>query len=103
MHRVSYVQTLIGSYEEYKQHHLNIWPEMKQMFQDHKVSGFTIDYLASTNQLFCVIEYEDQALFDQISKTKICQDWWALMMKYVQFDSNNIPVTESLDFTWKLE
>ena len=64
---------------EYEERHNPIWPELEATLKAHGVHNYSIFLHKETNQLFAYAEIEDEARWQAIAETEICQKWWAHM------------------------
>lgn len=68
---------------EYKQLHVDVWPEILQSLSDANVTNYSIFLREPENLLFSYWEYlgEDfEADMKQIAALEISQKWWDLCM-----------------------
>jgi L-rhamnose mutarotase len=92
-----------GHEQEYQRRHNPIWPELEQTLRDHGVSNYSIFLHPQTRQLFACVEIEDQARWDAIARTDVCQRWWAHMKEIMPSNPDNSPVTVELEEVFHLE
>ncbi|NTE04404.1 L-rhamnose mutarotase [Agrobacterium tumefaciens] len=71
---------------EYKQYHLEVWPEIKDSIRNAGVDDMQIYLLG--NRLFMIMEVNDEFSFEQKSAADLAnpkvQEWETLMWKYQQ-------------------
>ena len=81
---------------EYEHRHNPIWPELEAVL--HRAGGkrYSIFLLESTNQLFAYAEFEDEAQWNRIAGTEVCQKWWAYMKEVMPANEDNSPVATPL-------
>lgn len=89
-------------HEAYKRRHDELWPEMREMLQNHGCSNYTIWLDEATSTLFGYLEIEDEVLFAQASKTEINQKWWAYMADIMATNPDLSPITEELKLVFEL-
>ena len=82
-----------GQEAEYEKRHRPIWPELEATLKEHGVVTYTIFLLPETRQLFGYVEFKDQAQWDAVAKTAICQKWWAHMKEVMPSNPDNSPVS----------
>ena len=85
-----------GQEQEYEQRHRPIWPELEKTLFDHGVKTYSIFLHAETRQLFAYIEFENEAQWQVIARTEICQRWWAHMRDMMPANADNSPVSVEL-------
>lgn len=68
-----------GKEAEYEKRHRPIWPELEAVLKQHGVHNYSIFLHAETRQLFAYAEIEDEARWNAIAQTAICQKWWKHM------------------------
>lgn len=82
--------------EEYQKRHDELWPEMEAALKAHSVSHYSIFLHPTTYQLFAVLDVDDLALWNNMSKTDICQKWWRYMEDVMETNSDSSPVSTDL-------
>ncbi|PAD46568.1 L-rhamnose mutarotase [Shouchella clausii] len=83
-------------YDDYKQRHDKLWPEMAEMLKALGVHHYSIFLLEETGQLFAYLLVEDEASFSEVAKTEICQKWWAYMAPLMETNDDLSPVSHDL-------
>jgi len=89
--------------EEYKKRHDELWPELKTLLKDQGVSNYSIFFDEETNILFGVQNQEGESSSQDLGELEIVQKWWAYMADIMETNSDNSPVTVSLDEVFYLE
>ena len=92
-----------GQEAEYEKRHRPIWPELEATLKEHGVVTYTIFLLPETRQLFSYVEFKDQAQWDAVAKTAICQKWWAHMKEVMPSNPNNSPISTELHEVFHIE
>jgi L-rhamnose mutarotase len=92
-----------GQEAEYERRHRPIWPELEATLKKHGVVTYTIFLVPETRQLFGYVEFKDQAQWDAVAKTAICQKWWAYMKDVMPSNSDNSPVSAELHEVFHIE
>jgi len=82
--------------DEYVLRHNAIWPELTLTLKQHGVHNYSIFYHASTRQLFAYVEIEDENLWDRISQTEVCRNWWRYMSDIMPSREDGSPVSATL-------
>ena len=85
-----------GKEEEYEARHRPIWPELEDTLKKHGVVDYSIFLLPSTRQLFAYAEIEDEAQWEAIAETDVCQKWWAHMGDVMPSNPDGSPVAVDL-------
>ena len=81
---------------EYERRHNPIWEEMAATLKAHGGHNYSIFLDKRTNQLFGYVEIEDEARWDAVSQTEICQKWWASMRELMPSNPDNSPESRDL-------
>ena len=92
-----------GQEAEYEKRHRPIWPELEATLKNHGVVTYTIFLLPETRQLFSYVEFKDQAQWDDVAKTAVCQKWWAHMKEVMPSNPDNSPVSTELHEVFHIE
>jgi L-rhamnose mutarotase len=92
-----------GQEAEYEKRHRPIWPELEATLKNHGVVTYTIFLLPETRQLFSYVEFKDQAQWDDVAKTVVCQKWWAHMKEVMPSNPDNSPVSTELHEVFHIE
>ena len=87
---------------EYKRRHDALWPEMQQMLRAHGAHNYSIFLDPATSQLFGYVEIEDEARWDAIASTEVCQRWWAYMQDIMRTNPDSSPVSVPLESVFYL-
>jgi L-rhamnose mutarotase len=104
MIRKAFMMTLIpGHQAEYQRRHQPTWPEVEEVLREHGVQNYSIFLNRETNQLFGYAEIESEELWQQISETDACRRWWSYMNELMLTNSDNSPVTVTLDEVFHLD
>ena len=85
-----------GSEAEYERRHRPIWKELEATLKSHGVHNYSIFLHPETHQLFAYAEIEDEARWNAIAKTEICQKWWKHMGDVMPSNPDNSPVASNL-------
>jgi L-rhamnose mutarotase len=104
MIRKAFMMTLIpGHQAEYQRRHQPTWPEVEEVLREHGVQNYSIFLNRGTNQLFGYAEIESEELWQQIGQTNACRRWWSYMNELMLTNSDNSPVTVTLDEVFHLD
>ena len=85
-----------GCEQEYETRHNPIWPELEATLKSYGVLNYSIFLHPSTRQLFAYAEIEDDARWQAIAQTAVCQRWWAHMRELMDTNPDNSPVAVAL-------
>ena len=97
MNRKAFVMAVnAGQEQEYEHRHNPIWPELEATLKSHGVHNYSIFLHPVTRQLFGYVEIEDEARWNSIAQTAICQKWWTHMGDIMPANSDNSPVSQEL-------
>ena len=103
MRRIAFVmQVHPEACDEYRRRHNPIWPELEAVLKDHGVHNYSIFLHPGTHQLFACAEIEDEARWQSIAQTPVCQRWWRSMRPLMPSNPDNSPVSVSLDEVFHL-
>jgi L-rhamnose mutarotase len=91
-----------GHKEEYQRRHEPIWPELESVLKSHGVHSYSIFLDPEANTLFAYVEFEDEAQWDSIAKTDVCQRWWKHMADIMPSNPDNSPVSKELKQMFQL-
>ena len=85
-----------GQEREYERRHRPIWKELEDVLKQHGVHNYSIFLDENTRQLFGYAEIEDEAQWNAIASTDVCQRWWKHMADVMPSNPDNSPVTANL-------
>ena len=85
-----------GCEQEYETRHNPIWPELEATLKSYGVLNYSIFLHPTTRQLFAYAEIEDDARWQAIAQTAVCQRWWAHMRELMDTNPDNSPVAVAL-------
>ncbi len=92
-----------GRVQEYTARHQPIWADLAEVLKRHGVHNYSIFHDAATNQLFGYAEIEDEARWDAIAQTEVCQRWWKFMGDIMPSNPDRSPVARNLSETFHLD
>ncbi|HWH69761.1 MAG TPA: L-rhamnose mutarotase [Candidatus Sulfotelmatobacter sp.] len=97
MIRKAFVMNVHPGFEaEYEKRHNPIWPELEAVLKEHGIVSYSIFLHPETRQLFGYVEIEDEARWNAIAQTPVCQRWWAYMKEVMPANPDNSPVAREL-------
>ena len=85
-----------NAHAEYERRHSPIWEELEAMLKSQGVANYSIFLDEGRNLLFGYAEVEDEARWNAIAATPICQKWWAYMRDVIPTNPDNSPLCEPL-------
>jgi len=85
-----------GQEAEYERRHRPIWKELEETLKKHGVHNYSIFLHPETRQLFAYAEIEDEARWEAIAKTDVCQRWWKHMGDVMPSNADHSPVASNL-------
>ena len=91
-----------GRFEEYQRRHNPICPELERTLKEYGVRSYSIFYHNTTRQLFAFAEVEDDARWEAIAQTDVCQRWWKYMSDIMPTNTNGSPASASLTEVFRL-
>jgi L-rhamnose mutarotase len=89
--------------EEYHERHSPIWAELEDTLKAHGVHNYSIFLHPETNQLFAYVEIEDEAQWQNIAQTDICQKWWKHMGDIMPSAPDNSPISVDLQEVFHID
>ncbi len=92
-----------GREAEYQARHSPIWPELEAVLKAHGAHNYSIFLHPETHQLFAFVEIEDEARWNAVAQTEICQKWWAFMGDIMPSNPDNSPVAHELREVFHLD
>lgn len=97
MIRKAFVMSVHPGHEvEYARRHQPIWQELADVLKAHGVHNYSIHLHAETRQLFAYAEIEDEARWQAIAATEVCQRWWKHMGDVMPSNPDSSPVATPL-------
>jgi len=97
MIRKAFVMSVHPGHEaEYARRHQPIWEELAATLRAHGVHNYSIFLHPETRQLFAYAEIEDEARWNAIAQTAICQKWWKHMGDLMPANPDTSPVALGL-------
>ena len=92
-----------GQIAEYQRRHNPIWPELAEVLKQHGAHRYSIFHDPATNQLFGVVEVEDETRWQAIAQTEVCQRWWRHMSSIMPSQPDGRPIGRDLNEVFYLE
>lgn len=92
-----------GAEAEYARRHQPIWRELEDVLRAHGVSNYSIFLHEGTRQLFAYAEIEDEARWEAIARTGVCQRWWKHMADVMPANPDHSPVATGLKEVFHLD
>ena len=97
MIRKAFVMSVHPGHEaEYERRHSPIWPELEAVLKAHGAHNYSIFLHAEKKQLFGYVEIEDEARWNAIAQTPVCQRWWAHLKEVMPAHPDGSPVATGL-------
>ena len=85
-----------GAEKEYERRHRPIWPELETALADHGVSTYSIFLEKDSGRLFAYVEFENEAQWEAIARTDVCQRWWNYMRDIMPTHPDASPISAEL-------
>jgi L-rhamnose mutarotase len=92
-----------GQEAEYARRHQPIWDELAATLRAHGAHNYSIFLHAETLQLFGYVEIDDEARWNAIAQTPICQKWWKYMGDIMPSNPDHSPIATSLKEVFHLD
>jgi L-rhamnose mutarotase len=96
------MQVNAGSELEYTRRHQPIWDDLAAVLKEHGVHNYSIFLHPGTRQLFGYVEIEDEARWNAIARTDVCQRWWGYMSSVMPSNPDHSPRSENLQEVFHL-
>src|SRR5258708_4258281 len=90
------MQVHAGQEREYARRHQPIWDELAAVLRAHGGHNYSIVLNPLTRQLFAYVEIEDEARWQAIASTEICQRWWRHMSDVMPSNPDHSPLVSDL-------
>ena len=85
-----------GREQEYAARHQPIWAELAAVLRAHGSHNYTIFHDPLTHQLFGYVEIENEARWEAVARTEVCQRWWKFMGEIMPSNPDGSPVARDL-------
>lgn len=92
-----------GQKEEYTKRHNEIWPELKKLLKEAGVSEYSIFLDQETGTLFAFQKVSNDRGSQDLASNPIVKKWWDYMADIMEVNSDNSPVSISLNEVFYLE
>jgi len=92
-----------GCEAEYTIRHQPIWEELAAVLRSHGSHNYSIFLDPATRQLFGYVEIEDQARWEAVGRTEVCQRWWRFMSDIMPGNPDGSPAARTLDEVFHLD
>ncbi len=91
-----------GAEAEYARRHQPIWDDLAAVLKAHGAHNYSIFLDPATRQLFGYVEVEDEARWNAIARTEVCQRWWKHMGDIMPSNPDHSPVSRGLNEVFHL-
>lgn len=88
--------------EEYQKRHEELWPEMREMLNEHGAVNYSIFLEPTTSTLFAYLEITEEGRWAQVAETAINQKWWHHMADIMETNIDDSPITTELKQVFEL-
>ena len=92
-----------GREAEYARRHQPIWDELAAVLRPHGSHNYSIFLNRETHQLFAYVEIEDEARWQAVARTEVCQRWWRHMGDIMPSNPDHSPVASDLAEVFHLD
>ena len=92
-----------GGEREYAARHQPIWAELAAVLRAHGSHNYSIFLHPATRQLFGYVEIEDEARWQAVARTEVCQRWWRFMRDLMPANPDGSPVSAELQEMFHLD
>ena len=104
MIRKSFVMSVhAGREAEYERRHRPIWDELAAVLKAHGAHNYSIFLHPETRQLFGYVEIEDEARWQAVAQTEVCQRWWRFMRDLMPSNPDHSPASRGLTEVFHLD
>ncbi len=73
------------------------------MLREHGAHNYSIFLDPATRQLFGYVEIEDEARWQAVARTEVCQRWWRFMGELMPGNPDGSPVSVELREVFHLD
>ncbi len=91
-----------GAEAEYARRHQPIWDDLAAVLKAHGAHNYSIFLDPATRQLIGYVEVEDEARWNAIARTEVCQRWWKHMGDIMPSNPDHSPVSRGLNEVFHL-
>ncbi|MBB5747657.1 L-rhamnose mutarotase [Brevundimonas variabilis] len=91
-----------GQAEEYRRRHDEIWPDLSNALIAAGVVDYRIFLDPVSDALFAVLTRRVDHSMDELPRTQIMQDWWAMMADIMETGPDNVPTQVDLQPVFRL-
>lgn len=92
-----------GCEAEYRKRHDAIWPELEALLRQAGITDYTIFHDPETNTLFAVQKNTGASGSQQLGKHEIVKKWWAYMADIMETNTDNSPISSSLNEVFHMD
>lgn len=92
-----------GEHESYERRHNPIWEELEEVLKAHGAHNYSIFLDPDDGSLFAYVEVEDEARWEAVAKTDVCQRWWKHMSDIMPTNADNSPQSKELREVFHLD
>ncbi|TZF82813.1 L-rhamnose mutarotase [Pedobacter sp. BS3] len=104
MYRIAFKMQLFKNCEaEYRKRHNALWPELRDLLKDARVSNYSIFFDAATDCVFAVLQAADKQKLKNLSTHPLMQKWWDHLVDIMETNPDNSPVQVPLTEIFYLE
>ena len=104
MPRVAFKMKLFpGKEVEYKKRHDEIWPELRDLLNQHGIRDYSIFLDEQTLDLIGILKIDEATKLDELPKAPVMKRWWAYMKDIMESNPDNSPVSIPLKEVFYLD
>lgn len=92
-----------GQKDVYIGRHTKIWPKLVQLLKEVGISEYSIFFDETTNTLFAFQKVEGEKGSQDLSENRIVKKWWDFNADIMEVNTDNSPVSISLEEVFYLE
>ena len=92
-----------GQEAEYERRHDPIWRELADVLAEKGVVRYSIFLDPGDGSLFGYAEVEDEARWESVAETEVCQRWWRHMRELMPTNDDDSPLSTPLREVFSLE
>ena len=97
------MKLLPGNEQEYKRRHDEIWPELKALLAEKRISDYSIFLDEETLTLFAVQKVKKDSGAQDLSGEPVMRKWWAYMKDLMETNPDDSPVVRDLNLVFHME
>ena len=92
-----------GQFGEYERRHSPIWPELREVLEQHGAHRYSIFLDETDGSLFAYVEIESEERWAAVAQTPVCRRWWHHMREIMPSNADDSPRSTPLREVFHLD